>query len=127
MSEKTIAQKLLIKPGHRVLFINIPKGYEDRISKLPAGVVILKEPTIPVDVIQLFAANRLELEKYLEALKPHLTSKTILWVTYLKGTAKTKTDINRDSIATYVRSIGLVAVAIFSVDEDWAAVRVRLQ
>ncbi len=31
----------------------------------------------------------------------------------------------RDSIAAYVRSIGLVAVAIFSVDTDWSALRVR--
>ncbi len=127
MSDKTIPQKLLIKPGHRVLIINAPAGYIEKIGDLPEGVVILKEHDQIVDVIQLFAANRLELEKYLIQMKSKLTAKTFLWVTYLKGTSKTKTDINRDSIATYARSIGMVAVAIFSVDDDWAALRVRLQ
>jgi hypothetical protein len=102
-------------------------GYEEKIGNLPEGAVIVKEPSQTVDVIQLFAANRLELEKYLTQMKSNLTAKTIFWVTYLKGTSKIKTDINRDSIAAYARSIGLVAVAIFSVDDDWAALRVRLQ
>ena len=37
MSEKTIAQKLLIKEGRTVLLVNPPRGYKDTLGALPAG------------------------------------------------------------------------------------------
>jgi hypothetical protein len=35
-------------------------------------------------------------------------------------------DINRDSIAAYAATIGLQAVAMISVDEDWSALRLKV-
>ena len=46
-----------------------------------------------------------------------------MWVTYPKGTSKTPTDINRDIIAVYARTIGMEAVVNFSVDDTWSALR----
>ena len=126
MSDKSIAQKLLIKPGNRFLVLNPPKGYIDTLGVLPEHVTILKEATPPIDVIQVFVANQKELEDNLKKLKPILTPKTIFWVTYLKGTAKIKTDINRDTIRTYAESLGLIGIFIFSVDEDWSALRLKM-
>ncbi len=37
-----------------------------------------------------------------------------------------KTDINRDSIVEYARSIGMEGVAMISIDEDWSALRLKL-
>jgi hypothetical protein len=65
-------------------------------------------------------------KRNLKRLKPILTPKTIFWVTYLKGTAKIKTDINRDTIRTYAESLGLIGIFIFSVDEDWSALRLKM-
>ena len=50
----------------------------------------------------------------------------MIWVTYPKGKGKIKSDINRDSIREYSASIGMEAVAIFSVDDDWSALRLKL-
>jgi hypothetical protein len=49
----------------------------------------------------------------------------VLWVSYFKGTAKTKTDINRDSLHAYARSIGLEGVSLISIDDDWSAMRFK--
>ena len=81
---------------------------------------------MPVDVIQLFVANRAELEAQLPGLKLLLAPKGMIWVTYHKGTSKVKTDINRDSINAYAHSIGLEGVAMISIDEDWSALRLKL-
>jgi hypothetical protein len=126
MSDRSIAQKLLIKPGNRFLVLNPPKGYLNTLGTLPENVTILKEPTPPIDVIQVFVANQKELENNLKKLKPILSPKTIFWVTYLKGTAKIKTDINRDTIRTYAESLGLIGIFIFSVEEDWSALRLKM-
>ncbi len=126
MPDKTVAQKLLIKPGYKVLVVNAPKGYKTQLGELPAGAKLLKAPTGPADLIQVFVANRAELEEQLPKLKTALAPNGLLWVSYLKGTAKTKTDINRDTLHAYGRTIGLEGVSLISIDDDWSAMRFKL-
>jgi hypothetical protein len=77
-------------------------------------------------VIQVFGLNQKELEDNLKKVKPLLTLKTILWLTFLKGTSKIKTDINRDTIRTYAETLDLIGVFIFSVNDDWSALRLKM-
>ncbi|HJW84748.1 MAG TPA: hypothetical protein VJ754_10630, partial [Anaerolineae bacterium] len=104
---------------------NPPKGYKSLLGELPKGVRLVKASTQPVDVIQVFVASRAELEEQLPKLKMALAPNGLLWVTYHKGTSKIKTDIHRDSINAYARSIGLEGVAMISIDEDWSALRLK--
>ena len=126
MPDKSVAEKLLIKPGQKVLLVNQPKGYRALLGELPKNVKVLKETAEAVDLIQVFVASRKELEEHLPGLKALLAPKGLLWVTYHKGTSKQKSDINRDSIAAYAKTVGLQAVAMISVDEDWSALRLKV-
>jgi len=125
MSEKSIAQKLFIKPGNKFLLVNPPDGYLARMGTMPTGVILLNESSTPVEAIQVFVENRLELEQQLPRLKELLAPKGMLWVTYHKGTSRVKTDIHRDTINSYAQSIGLEGVAMISIDEDWSALRLK--
>ena len=126
MSEKSIVERLFIKPGNKVLLINPPEGYQIKLGALPKGATLLSSSDQPVEVIQVFVANRVELEAQLPRLKKLLIPKGMMWVTYHKGTSKVKTDINRDTINAYALTIGLMGVAIISIDEDWSALRLKL-
>ena len=126
MSDKPIAQKLLVKPGRQFLLLNPPQGYLAQMGELPAGAILLSDSNSPVEVIQAFIENRLELEAQLPRLKNLLAPKGILWVTYHKGTSRVKTDINRDTINAYAHTIGLEGVAMISIDDDWSALRLKL-
>jgi len=127
MSDKSVAQKLQVKEGHKLLLVNPPPGYRETLLKgLSKNVVFLKDAKIPADIIQVFVASQKELEEQLFKLKPRLDPKGIFWVTYPKGTGKIKADINRDTIRERALPHGLEAVAIFSVDEDWSALRLSL-
>ncbi|MBI5563702.1 MAG: DUF3052 domain-containing protein [Chloroflexi bacterium] len=126
MSDKSIAEKLLIKAGRSIYVVNAPRGYATRLVPLPDGVKRVKTPTAPVDLIQVFVANRAELEAQLPALKPWLAPGGLLWVTYTKGTSKIKTDIHRDTINAYAATLGLQGVAMISIDEDWSALRLKV-
>jgi predicted CoA-binding protein len=126
MSDKSVAEKLLMKPGQKVLLVNPPKGYRALLGEIPQGVTLLKEAAEAADLIQVFVAARKDLEEQLLRLKPLLAPKGLLWVTYHKGTSKQKSDINRDSIAAYAGTIGLQAVAMISVDEDLSALRLKV-
>ncbi len=126
MAEKTIAEKLQVKPGRKFLLVNPPREYRSVLGQLPAGAKLLQAPTEPAESIQVFIANRHELEEQLPQLKSALAPNGMIWVTYYKGTSKTKPDINRDSINSYAQSIGMQGVAMISIDQDWAALRIKL-
>lgn len=126
MPEKTVARKLMIKEGSSVLFVNAPKNYSSLLGALPKGVRVVKDLEAPVDFIQLFVNSKAELEAILGELKKWLFPKGILWVTYHKGSSTVKTDMNRDSIAAFAVSIGMQPVAIISVNDDWSALRLKV-
>ncbi len=78
------------------------------------------------DVVQIFLKSKKELEEQLPKLKTSVSPKGIIWVTYPKGTSSMKSDINRDVIRVYADGVGLEVVAIFSVDDDWLALRLKI-
>lgn len=126
MSEKSAAQKLLIKEGYLVEFINPPDDLPALLGELPPGVQSQPAAGSPVDLILAFIANRQELEAQLPSLKLRLKPKGLLWIAYHKGTSKIKTDIHRDSINTYAATLGLVGVAMIAINDDWAALRLKV-
>ena len=123
---QSLSQRLQLKPGRKVRLVNAPKGYPARLGELPEGVTLLKSAAQPADVIQVFVANRKELEAQLEKLKKALAPGGMIWVTYYKGTSKHETDINRDSVNAYAQALGLAGVALVSVDDNWSAMRFKV-
>ena len=131
MSEKSAAQKLLIKPGGQVRLINPPAQIIFLLDGLPDGTVLINDAAgpnavVPADVLVLFANGKTDLETLLPGLRTALTARSILWIAYHKGTSRIKTDINRDTINAYAKTIGLQGVAMVSLDEDWSALRLKL-
>ena len=93
---------------------------------MPVGVAVLKEPKEFVYVIQVFVNSKKGVEQQLVKLKGILNPKGILWVTYHKGTSKVKTGISREPIREYAVTVGLQAVTMVSINEDWAALRLKI-
>ena len=133
MSDKTIVQKLLIKEGYRVLVVNAPEGYLASLADLPAGglpagVTVATDPdgVGTFDLIQTFVSSQAAFEAQLGGLKARLQPKGLLWITYPKGAAKIKSDITRDTIWRYAKTVGLDGVAMVAVDDTWSAMRLKL-
>ncbi len=51
VSEKSVAQKLLIKPNQKILIANPPIDYRALLGNLPEGVIIGSNGAEPVDII----------------------------------------------------------------------------
>jgi hypothetical protein len=125
-STKSIPEKLQIKPGRTVLFVNKPEAYNKLLGHLPDGVVVADQSSKSVDVVQLFVASKQQLEQELPKLKKVVAPKGMIWLTYPKLTSSKKTDINRDTIAAYAETLGLEGVAMVSIDDDWSALRLKV-
>ncbi len=126
MAEKTIVQKLQIKPNRTVLFVNAPREYEAQIAPLPEGVFVMKKPAGHVDIIQLFVGSRADLERWVPELKKHVGPAGMLWVTYHKGSSEATGGVNRDVIREYAHTVGMQAVAQIAIDGDWSALRLKI-
>ncbi len=131
MPEKTPAQKLLIQPNQRVRLINPPVDLDQVLGSLPEPVTLLNDSAeakevVPADVIVLFANGRTDLETLLPGVRTAVAPGGKIWVAYHKGTSRVKTDINRDSINAYAQSIGMQGVAMVALNEDWAALRLKI-
>lgn len=127
MSDKPPYQKMRIKAGSTIRFINPPAGVEELIGGLPEDISVQSINSSQVDTILLFANYRRELEEHLPAWRSAVSAGTDLWVLYHKGTSKTKTDIHRDSINDYAKSLGLQGVFMISINDDWSALRLKNQ
>jgi hypothetical protein len=126
MSAKTILEKLFLKESQTFLLLDPPPGYLALLGDLPPGVTLLTRLEGQADVIQCFTTTQAVLTELAPRLKAALKPKGILWITYPKGTSKVRTDLNRDILRAAVASFGLEAVALFSVDETWSAMRLKV-
>jgi hypothetical protein len=125
MTEKSPAEKMLLKPGKKVLMVNPPPDLPALIGPLPEGVIRVEGAERQPDIILAFIKDRQELEATLPGLRAILAPGGALWVAYYKGTARIKTDIHRDSINAYAGTLGLTGVAMISIDQDWSALRLK--
>ncbi|NUR86095.1 MAG: hypothetical protein HOY71_18595 [Nonomuraea sp.] len=119
MAAKTVAEKLLVKPGSAV-WISDP-ARSDRLGPLPAGVTVaasVKE----ADVAVVFAADAATARRILDEHRDQITAPPVLWVAYPKGN---KADINRDTLWPIVGEYGLRPNGQVAVDEVWSALRFR--
>lgn len=125
MTSNALLKKLLIKPGQRLIILNPPAGYWDELGSLPADVDVATQPEGHFDLVQLFVKDSAELSQWssiaLQIVKPH----GILWITYPKGTAKVKTDLNRDILWKLMEPTGWRPVTLVAVNAIWSAMRFR--
>jgi len=125
MSDKSIAQRMFIKPGFTMVVLNAPPGYIETIGEIPEDVKILTTLVSGANIIQFFTKSRSELEKNCKPLIQALKDDGSLWISYPKGASKVDTDINRDIIWKIGEGLGLKPVAMISIDPVWAAFRLK--
>ena len=119
MSTKSIADKLLIKPGTTVW-----SSHPDRldlVAPLPSDAPIvkgLKEATTAL----VFGDDAESLRRTLAAHARDLAAPDTLWVAYPKGN---RADINRDTLWPLLSEYGMRPIGQVALGEVWSALRFR--
>lgn len=125
MSQKTLVQKLLIKPGYKVLLLNAPQSYADMLKPLPGGAVLATAPDEDFDCVLIFVSNKADIDAHAKTVIDAVKHDGLLWFAYPKKSSKVKTDITRDVGWDAVKALGMEAIAQIAIDETWAATRFR--
>ncbi|AQZ62661.1 unnamed protein product [[Actinomadura] parvosata subsp. kistnae] len=119
MPAKTVAEKLLVKPGTAVWISE--EAHRPLVEPLPEGARHagdLREAAVAV----FFAADAATARRLLDQHRAALTEPAVVWVAYPKGN---KSDINRDTLWPIVGEYGLRPNGQVAVDEVWSALRFR--
>lgn len=122
---QTIAQKMYIKPGSRILLINAPEGYVQQFAPLPEGATVETTPNGTYDVVQGFMKSQAEVDSLAPQAMNAVKVGGGLWLCYPKGTSKIKSDINRDKGWDMVTNAGWGGIRLISLDDTWSAMMFR--
>jgi hypothetical protein len=122
-SGKPLAQKLGIRKGDVLAFLNAPDNYDRLLGKLPHEVIVARGPERQLDFIQLFATERASLERELPRLKARLKQDGMIWVSWPKATSRLQTDLSDGVVREVGLNNGLVDVKVCAVDDSWSALK----
>lgn len=116
-----LEKKLGIKPGHRVLLLNAPEGFE--LAHEP----VVTRATGLADVILSFHTERKDLEPRIPVLRTKMEQHAGLWIAWPKKASKRPTDITEDVVREIALSHRLVDNKVCAIDETWSGLRLVIR
>jgi len=122
-SQRSLVEKLGIKPHTRIAIVNAPRGYRNTLGKLPPGVTVATAARGSLSFIHLFTAGRALLEAKLPALLRALLPDGVLWVSWPKQSSGVETDITEDVVRAVALPTGLVDVKVAAIDDVWSGLK----
>ncbi|HTQ03697.1 MAG TPA: DUF3052 family protein [Polyangiaceae bacterium] len=119
-----LAQKLGIKPGHRVALLGAPADFHT-VLDLPTGVSLERSlgGKKPFDVIVLFAMAERELARRFVPTSKRLQPNGGLWVAWPKKASGVVTDVTENAVRGVALAAGLVDNKVCAVNETWSGLR----
>ncbi|GLQ11534.1 hypothetical protein GCM10007913_34660 [Devosia yakushimensis] len=127
-----LAQKLGLKDGQRVLFVDLPETLAELalsrqfVEAGRVGTDRLGDGT-GYDVIHLFTTARAVLEALARRLMGMIARNGMIWVSWPKKAAGIATDITEDVIRSVVLPLGLVDVKVCAVDQTWSGLKLVIR
>lgn len=125
MGKTTLAGKLRLRPGQRVLIMNAPSGYVEGLGPLSKGIELDQIAEGKYDFVHLFVTDGAEMEQLGPVAPQLVTYDGLLWISYPKRSSKVKTDLSRDVGWDVVANAGFRPVTQVSIDATWSALRFR--
>ncbi|HYL22031.1 MAG TPA: DUF3052 domain-containing protein [Gemmatimonadales bacterium] len=122
-SKQSLMEKLGIREGARVALLNAPRGYARTLGPLPRRVTRQPRAIGPLDFIQFFTTEKLELTRRFAGLARALAPAGMVWISWPKQASGVATDLTEGVVRTIGLAHGLVDVKVAAVDEVWSALK----
>jgi hypothetical protein len=119
-----LPKKLGIKPGHRLLLLSAPDGFE---LDLPEGVTVGRAARGKADVIVSFHTERADLARRMPKLRAAMEPACGLWIAWPKRASKAPTDLTEDVVRELALANALVDNKVAAIDEKWSGLRLVIR
>jgi hypothetical protein len=108
-----------------LLLLNLPPGYAAYLAAELTGVPLLTASQEQGESVLLFVNNLAEVASLAPDAIRLARPDCLLWIAYPKGSARIKTDVNRDTLWKTIEPTGWRPVRQVALDEVWSAMRFR--
>ncbi|HYL93712.1 MAG TPA: DUF3052 domain-containing protein [Alphaproteobacteria bacterium] len=124
-----LAQKIGIKPGHRMILRNHPDTFLKDLGKLPEGVEKTDKLSGQANVLVYFTDRQAALRKDFTQLAQRLVPDGMIWIAWPKKSSGKETDLNENIVRDIGLETGLVDVKVCAIDDTWSGLKfvVRLK
>lgn len=123
-SPHPLMKKLGIKPGHKIVILDAPVGFEELLGPLPEGTDWLDEIRMgEMDYVHFFTKSAEDLKEIFPDLKDAIHKKGAIWISWPKKASKVETDVDGNIVRETGLSNGLVDVKVCAVDEVWSGLK----
>ena len=119
-----LPKKLGIKPGHRVLLLSAPEGFE---LDLPDDVKVGRAARGKADVIVSFHTERADLARRMPTLRDVMEPAAGLWIAWPKRASKVPTDLTENVVRELALANSLVDNKVAALDETWSGLRLVIR
>ncbi len=121
-----LRRKLGVAPGQTTWRLAMPAAIAAEIDgEAPPDMVPV--PVAGLDSAHVFATERVALSAALTQLRPLLSAKGMVWVSWPKKAAKWPTDITEDVIRAVALPLGFVDVKVCAVDAVWSGLKLVIR
>ena len=120
-----LARKLGVKPGHRLLLLGAPEGFE--VPELPDGVRIARRASGTADVILSFHVARADLARRMPRLRECMEPAAGLWIAWPKRASKVETDLTENAVRDLALENVLVDNKVAAIDDTWSGLRLVIR
>jgi hypothetical protein len=127
-----LPQKLGLKDGQQVLFLDLPDDLADLATSRAFasaertgwdGLATARD----LDLIHGFTASRAVLENSARPLMAAIAPAGSIWISWPKKASKVPTDITEDTIREIVLPIGLVDIKVAAVSDIWSGLKLVIR
>jgi hypothetical protein len=119
-----LPQKLGIRNGARVCFVDAPADFADTLGALPDEVHISASGTPrSLDLVLWFTRSAEALERGFDAYAALLVPAGMLWIAWPKKASKVPTDLTEDVIRGIALAHGMVDVKVCAIDAVWSGLK----
>lgn len=117
-----LLKKLVIKPGHRLLLVNEPEDFRDKLIGLPEDIIEDFEDDELANVLVWFTLQAAEVKREFSKLKKRLQVGG-LWVAWPKKASGVETDVTFAVVQPTELATGLVDNKVCAIDSTWTGLR----
>ena len=126
MDQKSVAQKMYIKPKMNGIILNKPEGVSTDLFGFESSVQLDAQPDSPLSFIIMFAKSTVaELERNAKQAVNLMGNNTMLWVAYPKKSGSISSELDRDSSVEALDNHGLQGVSQIALNADWSLIRFK--
>ncbi|HEX8817781.1 MAG TPA: DUF3052 family protein [Terriglobales bacterium] len=118
-----LPKKLGIKPGFRVLLIDLPADVSTELKDSMADCEMASVRQDGLDLVMVFTRSAADLPKQFASLARKLAPAGMLWVGWPKKSSGVPTDLNENIIRKIGLNAGVVDVKVCAVSEVWSGLK----